>query len=159
MIHLLFVFLYLAQIVQGASNTTSSSCPPTDGTLRSVWSILGSCALTLLICVWQAIHPEIPPRKQRWNEIWQGRLIIVTMSFFFPEGMIFVAARQWRDARRKVEQFRGMSLPPPTVDTQCVSDKPHRKRLRMVDDAQPLRANGRFCLLRRRRQLAHDQFP
>ncbi|KAI9567575.1 hypothetical protein HD554DRAFT_976480 [Boletus coccyginus] len=106
MIHPLFVFLYLAQIVQGAStDTTSSSCPPTDATSRSVWSILGSCALTLLICVWQAIHPDIPPHQQRWSKVWQGRLIIVITSFFFPEGMVFVAARQWRDARRKVKEF------------------------------------------------------
>ena len=66
MLHLGLVLLQTVQLVQGTS--TSTACPQLDGTSsRSIFSILWSCATTLLICVWHAIHPRIPkPRiKQR----------------------------------------------------------------------------------------------
>ena len=59
---LLFYLVHLAQTVHGidTNSTTSSSPQPSgDGTPCSIWSILGSCAVTLLICIWHAIHVDI----------------------------------------------------------------------------------------------------
>ncbi|KAF8548077.1 hypothetical protein OG21DRAFT_1471674 [Imleria badia] len=104
MIHPLIIFLYLARVVQGTStDTTSHSCPPPDGTTRSLWSILGSCALTLLICVWQAIHPPVPPHRKKWP---MGQTLLLTIaSFLLPEMTVYTAVSQWWKARRIVKEF------------------------------------------------------
>ncbi|KAF8551311.1 hypothetical protein OG21DRAFT_296564 [Imleria badia] len=105
MIHLLFVFLYLAQLAQGTStDTTSSICPPPDGTTRSFWSIVGSCALTLLICVWHAIHFDLPKEEWYSNLLSKGSLVLA--AFFMPEVIIADATEEWWKARRKVIWFR-----------------------------------------------------
>ncbi|KAG6374685.1 hypothetical protein JVT61DRAFT_4054 [Boletus reticuloceps] len=103
MLRLLLALFYLTQLVQGTStNTTDSSCPPLDGQTRSVWSILGSCALTLLICVWHTIHFDFPRHTHDWIEKPVG---LVLLSFFAPEMVVMVATYQWWEARRKVNRF------------------------------------------------------
>ena len=82
--------------------------------MRSLGSILGSCALTLLICVWQAIHFDLgdPFAPRFWQYVMLGLL-----SFFAPEGMVSFAAHGWVKARNQVILFRGMlSL---TASVQC----------------------------------------
>ena len=124
---LLFIVLYLAQIVQGAStDTTSSSCPPPDASSRSIWSILGSCALTLLICIWQAIHPDVPPHERGWNNLLScsRRLVFGVISFIAPELVICFAAGEWESARSTVKLFRGMFSP--TADTWYLTNLPEK---------------------------------
>ena len=106
MIGLPFRLLYLAHLAQATSNhTTNSSCPPLDGASRSIWSILGSCALTLLICVWHTIHFNI---YEDQGKAFAERTLLVLLSFFAPEGVIWIASKQWWNACDKVLQFRGM---------------------------------------------------
>ncbi|KAI9567948.1 hypothetical protein HD554DRAFT_1991439, partial [Boletus coccyginus] len=71
---------------------------PPDASSRSIWSILGSCALTLLICIWLAIHPDIPPHEQGWNSLlaWCRRLVIGIISFIAPEVVVCIAAGEWQ---------------------------------------------------------------
>ncbi|KAI9567938.1 hypothetical protein HD554DRAFT_2263930, partial [Boletus coccyginus] len=106
---LLFIFLYLSQIVQGtpSTNTMSSSCPSPDASSRSIWSILGSCALTMLICIWQAIHPNVPLHEQGWNSLlaWCRRLVFGIITFIALELVVCAAAEEWRDVRRTVQLF------------------------------------------------------
>ncbi|KAF8449455.1 hypothetical protein L210DRAFT_2664031 [Boletus edulis BED1] len=105
MLRLLLVLFYLAQFVQGTStNTTSPSCPPPDGTTRSVWGILGSCALTLLICVWHSIHFDII--EGEWTEVWLIKGLLVLGSFAAPEVIVAAAAADWKRARERVIEFR-----------------------------------------------------
>lgn len=123
MIHLLFI-LYLSQIVQGISiHIPTPSCPPPDATSRSIWSILGSCALTLLTCVWHAFHPDLPFRVYygQWYGIWAERLSDIAISVAAPEAMVYLAIQQWRRACGEVEQFQSMLSP--VVVMQYVSDK------------------------------------
>ncbi|KAF8127434.1 hypothetical protein EV363DRAFT_1266966 [Boletus edulis] len=96
MLHLLLILFHLAQLVQGTStNTTDSSCPPLDGTTRNVGSILGSCALTLLICVWHAIHFTI--HQDEWTTTWWFKGLCVLGSFVAPEAIVAWAARDWKN--------------------------------------------------------------
>ncbi|KAF8836246.1 hypothetical protein BDN67DRAFT_984058, partial [Paxillus ammoniavirescens] len=56
---------------QAASTNATCECPapnPTSSNYRSVWSILGTCALTLLICIWNAAYPNITHEKS-WYKI------------------------------------------------------------------------------------------
>ena len=111
MIQLLFVFLYFSHLVLGAStDTAGSNCPPPDATSRSVWSILGNCGLTLLICVWHAIHFDVPHPGEGWYVTSKFKCIEVLASFFAPETIVGCAVDEWWNARRKVIRFRGMSF-------------------------------------------------
>ncbi|KAF8551324.1 hypothetical protein OG21DRAFT_1512927 [Imleria badia] len=103
MIHALFVILYLVHNVQA-----STSCPPPDGPTRSLWNILWNCVLTLLICVWHAIHPDVPPLEHKWWEFWRNldTLIFAVSCFFLPELIVCIASRQWWNAWCKAKEFR-----------------------------------------------------
>ncbi|KAF8447178.1 hypothetical protein L210DRAFT_894835 [Boletus edulis BED1] len=95
----------LAQLVQETTSNTiySTSCPPPDGTTRSVWSILGSCALTLLICVWHTIHYDLPRSRKAW---YKKRVGFVLLSFFAPEVVVALASMEWLEACQTVNRFR-----------------------------------------------------
>ena len=152
MIHVLAVFLYLVHTVQG----TSSTCQPSnyDGTPRTVWSILATCAFTLLICVWQAIHDDIPSPNLKWYKARLLQGFIILLSFLLPEWTVCIAGKQWSEARRKVKEFRGMIYPTDTPYTP--NNFFFRQRARMVDDAQLLCGNGWFLLLRKSRLIEED---
>ena len=106
---LLFYPVHLAQIVYGIdTNSTTSSFPQPsgDGTTRSVWSILGSCAVTLLICIWHAIHFDIVYEDDLF---YGGSVRLILWAIFGPEVVVSNAVQQWWGARRMVTTFRGMS--------------------------------------------------
>ncbi|KAF8548076.1 hypothetical protein OG21DRAFT_807562 [Imleria badia] len=102
MIHVMSVILYLAHTVQG----TSTTCPPSDGTPRSVWSILATCAFTLLICVWQSIHDDVPPPNLGWCKARVVQVSTILLSFLLPEWTVCIAGKQWSEARRKAAELR-----------------------------------------------------
>ncbi|KAN0086214.1 hypothetical protein V8E55_007348 [Tylopilus felleus] len=94
---LLFYLVHLAQTVHGidTNSTTSSSPQPSgDGTPCSIWSILGSCAVTLLICIWHAIHVDI----DYTGGMFDGPVVLTFWAIFAPE-----------KAHYMVTAFRGMS--------------------------------------------------
>lgn len=107
----LLVSLSLVQRARSDStNTTTTVCSSSDAeafTYRSVWSLLASSGLTLLICVWHAIHPALPlPHFKRFN-IALYRFILMLLAFFAPELMIWVAFDEWREAKRITKRARG----------------------------------------------------
>ncbi|KAN0094421.1 hypothetical protein V8E55_002708 [Tylopilus felleus] len=103
MIYLFVVFLHLSQVVRGTSlNTTSTTCPQLDGvSYRSVWSILGTCALTLLICVWRSIHVNVPSLGEEWYRAWGRKGLFVVVSFFVPESVVADATQEWWKADKE----------------------------------------------------------
>ena len=116
MIRLFLYLFYLAQLAQASSNhTPTSNCPLLDGTSRSVWSILGSCALTLLICVWHTIHFDV---YEDWVDTFLQRVFLVLSSFFAPEVVVWVASEEWCNARDKVLRFRDMLSSTLNIDLQ-----------------------------------------
>ncbi|KAF8834549.1 hypothetical protein BDN67DRAFT_563213 [Paxillus ammoniavirescens] len=108
MLPLLHVFLLLVQLAEAAStNTTSeSSAPdPTSSNYRSVWSILGTCALTLLICIWNAAYPNITHEKS-WYKIALYRGALGLSALVTPEITTVRAYTEWRYAGEIEKDFR-----------------------------------------------------
>ena len=66
---------------------------------RGTLSLLLSCALTLVLCVWSALHLNIPRhgvtrREKLWTNIrW------ITAGIYAPELVVFTAWRQWKSAK------------------------------------------------------------
>ena len=91
----------LLSFVQGASSATSSgevawySAPNYRGT----WDLIVSCVLTLIICVWSALHLNVPAKTSKLRERNTRRLRWVMLGIFAPEVVISTAFAQYLTAR------------------------------------------------------------
>lgn len=66
---------------------------------RGTWSLIFSCLLTLVLCVWSALHLNVPPPSQsRLQSLWLN-IRWITTGIYAPELVVFTAWRQWSSAR------------------------------------------------------------
>ena len=63
-------------------NTTASWRPEPD--FRGTYNILSSCLVTMCLCVWTAVHLNIPEHKKAYMQKWR-KLGWLTMGLFAPE--------------------------------------------------------------------------
>ncbi|KAK0616740.1 hypothetical protein B0T14DRAFT_568320 [Immersiella caudata] len=93
-------------LVPGSSGTSSTNPtgwmpePATRGTFR----LVVSCLATLSLCVYTALHLNIPPRPGPrtpwWHLEFPRKLAWVLIGIFAPELVVYTAWSQWRAARR-----------------------------------------------------------
>ncbi|RPA80928.1 hypothetical protein BJ508DRAFT_190618, partial [Ascobolus immersus RN42] len=69
--------------------------PATRGTL----GLLVSCSITLLLCIWSSIHPNVPGAKRRWYGRFIAKASWMMMALFAPEMVLFMAYKQYRKAK------------------------------------------------------------
>ena len=66
---------------------------------RGTSSIVLSCLLTLILCVWSALHLNVPGRSQSLlEELWLSTRWVIA-GIYAPELVVFTAWRQWSSAR------------------------------------------------------------
>ena len=70
--------------------------PDPDG--RGTSSLLQTCLLTLGLCIYSAIHLNIPRHRASAREKMFAKLKWLTVALFAPELVVFVAFTQRRDA-------------------------------------------------------------
>src|SRR5579862_2232635 len=90
-------------------NGTIVSWKP-EPTNRGTWTILSSCIITISLCIWTAVHLNIPEKEVRPRG-WQGIMAAVLRHQFWrkvgwfvlgllaPEMVVFTAWSQWQEAR------------------------------------------------------------
>ncbi|KAI9509150.1 hypothetical protein F5148DRAFT_978758 [Russula earlei] len=61
---------------------------------RSLWDIIWSCAVTILLCTWVSVHPNIPSPHESWARVAWRRVGLMLATLFVPEAMIAWALRQ-----------------------------------------------------------------
>lgn len=66
---------------------------------RGTWDLVVSCVLTLVICVWSALHLNIPVETSRLRERNVRRLRWVLLGIFAPEVVVSTAFAQFLTAR------------------------------------------------------------
>jgi hypothetical protein len=67
--------------------------------MRGTWRILYSCLFTLTLCVYTAIHLNIPkPRETVLEMIWRKTKWVLT-AIFAPEAVLYAAYAQWYVAK------------------------------------------------------------
>jgi len=88
--------------------TPRSSCDDPNG-CRSLVDIIRSCILTILLCTWVSIHPNIPSPDERWPRIAVRRAGLMLLALFVPEAVIGWALRQRLAAAELAEEHKGAS--------------------------------------------------
>lgn len=86
-----------------SSNTTSETEQYVsfvyDPNGRGTASLVLSCLLTLLLCVWQALHLNVPAQGQTtWQCIYSNIRWIIA-GIYAPELVVFTAWRQWSSSK------------------------------------------------------------
>lgn len=69
--------------------------PKGRGTVR----LFLSCVITLVICIWTAVHPNIIRNPTLTRLLW-NKAIYVILGLFSPELILALALQEWRDAAR-----------------------------------------------------------
>jgi hypothetical protein len=103
-------------VTRGASHYTHwQSEPNTRGTFR----LLISCLITLTLCVWTAVHLNVPVRKpversrrrgrRLRSNYWLRRARWVFLGLVAPELVVYTAWRQWSSARAMTRDLRKSS--------------------------------------------------
>lgn len=76
---------------------------------RGTWSIVTTCISTLIICVYSALHSNIPlihhSKRKRFLDICKW----VCIGIFAPEVLAVAAFMEWRNAGKLTKQIRDLS--------------------------------------------------
>jgi hypothetical protein len=80
---------------------------------RGTWGVLYSCTITLGLCVYTAIHLNIPPldEKRFWFYLRKTKWVIITV--FAPEVVLYTAWWQWYMARAISRKLNAIVRLPP----------------------------------------------
>lgn len=70
---------------------------------RGSWSILSTCLLTIILCCWTAVLPNIPARTDKWYHRLRDRLHLASIGVLGPEFLLMLALGQWSSARASVK--------------------------------------------------------
>lgn len=73
---------------------------------RGTWDLIVSCVLTLVICVWSALHLNVPVESSRLRERNARRLRWVLLGIFAPEVVVSTAFAQFLTARWLKREIR-----------------------------------------------------
>ena len=73
---------------------------------RGTFSILSSCVLTLSLCVWSAIHLNVPAHGETKVQAWLKTTKWVLLGIVAPELVTWVAWRQYASAKHLQEKVR-----------------------------------------------------
>ncbi|KAF8865240.1 hypothetical protein BDZ45DRAFT_612349 [Acephala macrosclerotiorum] len=96
------------------SNTTALDTEVTgewypSSSTRGTGDLLYSCALTLSLCVYTAIHLNIPaPDESAWKQTLR-KAKWVLIGIFAPEIVLYTALQQWLSARRLLHALNRMN--------------------------------------------------
>jgi len=81
------------------------SCDDPDG-CRSLWDIIRNCLLTVFLCTWVSLHPNIPSPDEKWPRIALRRAGLMLLALIAPEAVISWAMRQRLAAAELAKQHK-----------------------------------------------------
>jgi len=93
-------------VSQDQLQVTAPSCDDPNG-CRSLGDIIHSCIITILLCTWVSMHPNIPSPDERWPRIAVRRVGLMLLALFVPEAVIAWALRQRQAATELAKEHKG----------------------------------------------------
>ncbi|RPA78755.1 hypothetical protein BJ508DRAFT_416361 [Ascobolus immersus RN42] len=73
-----------------SAHATIHKEPNTRGTAGLIWT----CLLTLILCIWTTVHPNVPGGKRKWYGWLWVRVSWMLMALFAPEVVLYMAYKQ-----------------------------------------------------------------
>ena len=120
---------------------------------RGTSDILWSCIVTLIACIYTAIHLNVPPAHEgNWHFIWR-KAKWVALALFAPELVLFCAYRQFSEARKLVKELNELrgahaGANGVRVKTQEVSKEPTDGAGHTLENSQPSTVNVEMGVVR-----------
>jgi len=100
---------------------------------RGTSSLFISCMLTLGLCVWSALHLNIPSKSETKQQYWLRRVKWAICGVLIPEIVVLLAWRQWTSARRLTTEINKIFSDPEHVSGQSNnSSKQNLKDVRVL---------------------------
>ncbi|KAL2822218.1 hypothetical protein BDW59DRAFT_149588 [Aspergillus cavernicola] len=91
------------------SNITTPSSWVSEPSGRGTWSILSSCLLTITLCCWTSVCPNIPAQSDRYWCSLREKMHLACIGVLGPEFLLMLAMGQWSSARKSVKAFRRLN--------------------------------------------------
>ena len=102
----LFTVVIMSTIFVGNSSSSSRTITwQPEPLARGTWSILSVCVITTALCVWTALHLNIPPRDQKIPQFWR-KLYWLGIGLFAPEIVAYTAWNQRQAASKGLKGIR-----------------------------------------------------
>ncbi|KAK0515583.1 hypothetical protein JMJ35_001617 [Cladonia borealis] len=77
---------------------------------RGTWSLLYSCVFTLVLCVWTAIHLNVPSYHESQISQWSRKLKWVLLAIIAPEIGVYTAFEQYLQAKELIRELAEISV-------------------------------------------------
>lgn len=107
---LILSLFFLSNVIPltNASNNSSDATVGwvTDPNGRGTFSLISSCLVTLGLCVWSAMHLNIPPHGESLAQSWKRNIKWGLIGVFAPELVVFAAWRQYNSAKQLCTEVR-----------------------------------------------------
>ena len=71
---------------------------------RGTFTLVSSCIFTLTICVYSAMHLNVPPRGESVPNFWLRNIRWALLGIFGPELVVFIAWKQYLSAKAVVKR-------------------------------------------------------
>ena len=81
-----------------SANETQTVGWQSDPNGRGTFTLVSSCLLTLLICVYSAMHLNVPPYGESTLQFWVRNIKWALLGIFGPELIVFIAWKQYQSA-------------------------------------------------------------
>ena len=71
---------------------------------RGSFTLVSNCILTLTICVYSAMHLNVPPHGESTFQFWLRNIRWALLGIFGPELVVFIAWQQYLSAKSLVKR-------------------------------------------------------
>ena len=113
--------------------------------VRGTFDILQSCILTLVACIYTALHLDVPI-KTAWHEVLLYKLKWTAITLFAPEISLYMAADQLQQAWSLKAKLRALQTTSPS-DKDHVSSVPDHITGHGSDSSALLSRSLSICLM------------
>lgn len=69
---------------------------------RGTWGILSTCILTIILCCWTSVSPNLPAQPDGAFRKWRYKFDLAFITILGSEFLLMLALGQWSSARRSV---------------------------------------------------------
>lgn len=116
---------------------------------RGTFSLIASCVLTMGLCVWTAMHLNLPPKNSSQCTTWLRTSRWALTGIFAPELVLFVAWRQYISAKVLLDNIREYGK---VLASGCIEDPKYQsapvRTSRISASLLNTDADYRFILMR-----------